>query len=69
MLEHVKIRVLPDGRLSRADAALFLGLTAKTLSAWQTVGFGPMPRHVGSRVFYRLHDLEVFVASGAREVN
>lgn len=69
MYEHIKVRVLPDGRLSRADAARFLGMTPKTLSAWQTAGFGPMPRHVGSRVFYRLHDLESFVASGAREAN
>jgi hypothetical protein len=59
--------ILPDGRLSRADAAKFLGLAAKTLAEWKRFGLGPMPHNVGGRVYYYLADLQAFVSSGARE--
>jgi predicted DNA-binding transcriptional regulator AlpA len=67
VVEHVSIRVLPDGRVSRADAAAFLGRSPKTLADWFSKGTGPKPRKVGSRVFYLLKDLEAFRDSGARE--
>lgn len=67
MVEHVNIRVLPDGRVSRADAAAFLGRSAKTLADWYSKGTGPRPRKVGGRVFYFMRDLEAFRDSGARE--
>jgi hypothetical protein len=61
------IRVLPDGRLSRADAATFLGLRPKTLASWHSLGIGPVARRVGGRQFYRLADLEAFRDLGVRE--
>ena len=67
MLEAVKVRVLPDGRVSREDAATFLGKKPKTLAEYQRKGLGPLPRKVGGRVFYLLRDLEAFVSTGARE--
>lgn len=66
MLEQVKVRVLPDGRVPRADAAAFLGLSPKTLACWSSLGLGPIPRKTGGRVFYRLADLEAFRDTGAR---
>jgi hypothetical protein len=66
-INQVKIRVLPDGRVSRADAATFLGLASKTLAVWSCTGKGPRPRKVGGRVFYHLSDLEAFRDTGARE--
>ena len=57
------IRLTPDGRLSRSDAAAFLGLSARTLANWQLKGFGPPSIRVGGRRFYRLADLQSFVGS------
>lgn len=67
MIDTVKVRVLPDGRLSRRDAAAFLGVTPQTMAGWSVQGTGPRPRRVGGRVFYRLADLEAFRDTGARE--
>jgi hypothetical protein len=65
--ELVRVRVLPDGRVSRQDAAAYLGRRPKTLAEWQRLGLGPMPRKVGGRVFYRLEDLEAFRDFGSRQ--
>lgn len=64
-LEKVRVRVLPDGRMSAADAAAYLGLDAKTLTNWRVQGKGPAHRKVGSRVFYQLEDLNRFVQGEA----
>ena len=66
-MEHVRIRVLPDGRVSRADAASFLGISPKTMADWFSKGVGPHPRKVGGRVFYFMRDLEAYRDTGARE--
>ena len=66
-MEHVSIRILPDGRMSRADAAAFLGRSPKTLADWSRIGLGPRPRKVGGRIFYYLRDLEAYRDTGARE--
>lgn len=65
--KQVQVRITPDGRLSRADAAAFLGLTPKTLAEWHTKSVGPVARKIGGRQFYRLADLEAFRDTGARE--
>lgn len=67
MIDQVQVRVLPDGRLSRTDAAAFLGLKPKTLAEWHCRGIGPRARKVGGRCFYFLQDLETFRDTGARE--
>lgn len=66
-VEFQKVKVLPDGRVSRSDAATFLGYSPKTLAEYSRLGKGPMPRRVGGRVFYYLQDLEAFRDTGARE--
>jgi hypothetical protein len=33
-IEQVRVRVLPDGRMSRDDAARYLGHAPKTLQMW-----------------------------------
>ena len=66
-METVRIRVPPDGRVSRADAATFLGLAAKTMADYSRLGTGPRPHKVGGRVFYYLRDLEAYRDTGARE--
>ncbi len=64
---QTRIIVLPDVRVARADAAIFLGKSPKTMAEWKRLGLGPMPRKVGGRVYYYIRDLEAFVANGARE--
>ena len=60
-VEQVKVRVLPDGRLSRKDAAKYLGRAEKTLAMWGMVGQGPRSVKVGGRRFYFKDDLDAFV--------
>ena len=67
MTEEVMVRIYPDGRVARRDAAAFLGLRPKTLANWICTGYGPRALRVGNRVFYRFADLQAFVATGARE--
>ncbi len=55
-VDHLRIRVLPDGRVSRRDAAMILGRTPKTLAIWKMRGWGPRPIMVGGRVFHDLNE-------------
>jgi len=60
-IEQICIRVLPDGRISRNDAAAYLGRRPKTLAMWALERRGPKIVRVGGRCFYRLDDLQRFV--------
>jgi hypothetical protein len=55
------VRVLPDGRLSRDDAARYLGHQPKTLAMWALSGKGPRSVKVGGRVFYFRESLDAFI--------
>lgn len=60
-IQRVPITVLPDGRVARKDAAMFLGVAVKTLEEWARTGRGPRSRPVGGRrVFYDFADLQAF---------
>lgn len=64
-MENVDIsRVVatPDGRVSRVEAAKFLGFKPKTLAEWHRKGSGPKSVLVGGRRFYALSDLERYVS-------
>lgn len=63
-IDRPRIRVLPDGRVGRNDAAKYLGCKSKTLAMWQMQGKGPKHLKVGGRVFYYLSDLEAFAQTG-----
>lgn len=63
-VEQAMVRVLPDGRVSRRDAATILGRTAKTLADWKLRGIGPRPIVVGGRVF---HDYDEVLAMARGE--
>jgi hypothetical protein len=65
-IDQVRVRVLPDGRMTRQDAARYLGHQSKTLSMWQLQGKGPRSVKVGGRVFYYRDDLDKFVRGGGR---
>lgn len=60
-VEQVRVRVLPDGRMTRQDAARYLGLAEKTLAMWTLTGRGPKWLKVGGRAFYFKTDLDAFI--------
>ncbi len=62
-IEQVTVRVLPDGRMSRKDAANYLGVKEKTLAMWHMKGKGPRSVLVGGRRFYFKDDLDAEVQS------
>lgn len=62
-VETIRVRILPDGRMSREDAAQYLGLKPKTLSMWQLQGKGPVSVLVGGRRFYFKDALDAFIAA------
>lgn len=61
--ENVSVRILPDGRLTREDAARYLGFSSKTLAQWHINGKGPRNVRVGGRRFYYKKDLDAFIGS------
>jgi hypothetical protein len=65
-IEHVRVRILPDGRMARGDAALYLGHQPKTLAMWALQGKGPRSLKVGGRVFYFKDDLDAFIRGARR---
>lgn len=60
-LDAVWVRILPDGRMDRQNAALYLGVKPKTLAEWASRGEGPRMAKVGGRRFYFKTDLDAFV--------
>jgi hypothetical protein len=54
-LQSVNVVILPDGRMDRKNAALYLGLSVKTLAMHASRGTGPTFIKRG-RVFYFRHD-------------
>lgn len=57
--------ITPDGRLTRSHAASYLGVAVQTLANWRSQGRGPKSIRLGGKVFYRLADLEAFIAASA----
>ena len=64
-IEQVCVRVLPDGRLTRKDAAKYLGRSEKTLAMWEMEGKGPPSLKVGGRRFYFKDQLDAFIRGEA----
>jgi hypothetical protein len=64
-LQTVRCRILPDGRMTRADAAKYLGREPKTLAMWKLEGKGPRVVRVGGRCFYYKSDLDAFIRGEA----
>ena len=50
-------------RLTTAEASVYLGVSAHTLSQWRGYGRGPAYVKYGNKVWYLLADLEAWVAS------
>ena len=57
VIERVRVRMLPDGRMAREDAARYVGVKPKTLAQWQCDGKLRGVR-LGGRVWYYRSDLD-----------
>jgi hypothetical protein len=65
VLRRVAVTILPDGRMDRKNAALYLGLSAQTLANLAVQKRGPRIVRVAGRCFYFRSDLDKFIRSGA----
>ena len=66
-MDRPRVTVLPGNRLSRRDAAVYLGRKPQTLAFWAMEGRGPAAVNIGGRAFYNLADLDAFIRSGNAE--
>ncbi|MFY7835775.1 MAG: DNA-binding protein [Novosphingobium sp.] len=66
-VQELLVQVLPDGKLNRQNAALFLGRTPKTLAEWHRLGIGPRSFLIGGRRFYWLDELKPY-ACGEKSI-
>lgn len=60
-IDQVRVRVLPDGRMTRQEAARYIGRAEKTLAMWQMEGRLRGVR-AGGRIFYYKDHLDRFIA-------
>ena len=65
VIETPRVRILPDGRMTREDAARYLGLKPKTLAMWEMEGKGPASVKVGGRRFYFRDVLDAYIGGEA----
>ena len=65
VIEQVRVRVLPDGRMARKEAAKYLGRAEKTLAMWEMERKGPPSVLVGGRRFYFKDVLDAFIRGEA----
>ena len=67
-IENVRVRVLPDGRMTRRDAATYLGIAEETVAMWDLddpTRLGGVK--VGGRRFYYKDRLDAFIGNGVHE--
>ena len=64
-VEQVRVRMTPDGRMTRRDSAAYLGVAEKTMAMWGVDGKGPPSVKVGGRRFYFKDALDAFIRGGA----
>ena len=65
-VEVVRVRVLPNNRLDRENAAKYLGKSPKTLAMWAMEGKGPPVIKVGGRCYYQLEHLDAHAGGEAQ---
>ena len=57
----INVEQLPDGRMNRKNAALYLGVSVSVMALWHTNESGPKSVLVGGQRFYFKDDLDQFV--------
>lgn len=65
-IETVRVRILPDGRMSRRDAANYIGIAPKTVAMWDLDDPKKLGGvKVGGRRFYYKDRLDAFIRGEA----
>ncbi len=62
--DEIRVRILPDGRMTRREAAKYLGKAEKTLAMWAVAKKGPKFVRVGGTCFYFREVLDNFIQGG-----
>lgn len=63
----LSISAISTERLTRAEAAVYLGVNSQTLANWAHTGKVAIPHHkVGRKVIYMKSDLDGYLASTRR---
>lgn len=63
----ISVSVISTERLTRAEAAVYLGVNSQTLANWAHTGKVAIPHHkVGRKVIYMKSDLDGYLASTRR---
>jgi len=65
MIQSMSVTVLPDGRMNTKNAAIYIGLSEKTLAMKRCDGTGPKFVKKG-RIFYYKEDLDAWMSEGQR---
>ena len=61
-ITRVRVRLLPDGRMTRRDTARYLGVAEKTVAMWDSQDPNKLGGiKVGGRRFYFLDRLNAFI--------
>lgn len=60
------VAIVTPHYLKTPDAAIHLGLSARTLEKHRCFGTGPVFRRLGGRIVYAIEDLEAWAALGTR---
>ena len=65
-IERVKVRILPDGRMTRREAAKYLGIAVKTVAMWDLENPAKLGSvKVGGRRFYYIKRLDQVIRGEA----
>lgn len=64
----IEIFVYPDGRVDAKNAAIYLGLSEKTLAMKRCEGTGPKFIKMG-RIFYFIRDLDAWIEEHRRSAS
>lgn len=66
-LKYTDLSRITLGKLTRAEAAAYLGINAQTLANWAHTGKVKIPYHkIGSKVIYMKSDLDNYLESTRR---
>ncbi len=64
---QTQVKTLPGGRVNTKGAADYIGCSESLLNTFRVKGKGPRFLRLGSRVMYRLCDLDAWIDSRAVE--
>lgn len=67
MIEQPTIRATAAGRVNEADAAKYLGVSARKMRQMRADDEGPSYSLIGNRIWYALNDLDIYIEACRHE--